>query len=108
MTEIAATERRCDALSSEEFKHLWFDEWRFDKTGRPDDAASFLLDLLMVVAEGQIEGCVPEFGTCSGQPDFMWQWLRSSGLVDGMQLTMKGRRTLRSLENGAHYELLPL
>jgi hypothetical protein len=96
----------------ETFAHLWFSEWRFDCSGAPEDVASYLEEVLRAIAEPKATGneFLESIGKIDGQQKFIFQWLRSVGLVERnlrgeLVLTTKGRDVMGLLNSEVFYQV---
>lgn len=90
------------------FRSIWFEEWGFCDSGKPEDAAAYLEGVLRAVAGPRSPtDYLENIGGIDGQQEFMFQWLRSVGLVErsgrDVRLTTKGHNVLVLFEAGTFY-----
>jgi hypothetical protein len=98
------------SLTASGYEKLWCGEWNFTRRGSPEDAASYLEEVLAAIKN---KTDLTNLWPADGLQDFMFQWLHSVGLVtselsDEATLTEKGERLLHALDARVHYPLFGL
>lgn len=101
------------ANSLDEFRSLWFDDWGFDASDRPEDAVSYLSGALRTIDSPRSDrDYIENIGAIDGQQKFVFQWLRRVGLVEldksGYRLSKRGYEVLRLLDTDSYYEAFGL
>lgn len=94
------------------FRHVWFKEWGFSDTGKPEDAASYIEGVLAAIADREADkprAYIEAIGGADGQQEFVFQWLQSAGLTEGSgrhsALSERGQLVLSLLKSGSYYDV---
>lgn len=94
-------------LTAEEFRRLWFDEWHFSLSGKPEDACLYLWGVLRQIKDGpSISNTLETIGGIEGLQQFVFAWLWSVDLIDcERKLTQKGELVLLSLDEDVYLDV---